>query len=272
MCLADMGSAGGMAGLVRCDVARVIPWRRSAALVCVLHRAMAASRRWGGRGTGQSSRRRELVIAGSYKAEAARNVYGGRRRLRGEGKGIQGGDLVRRGDGWLAGRKKRRRRDEHRPRFIIEVDPFPISLFRGVRRHSGSYITLRVRPAVGAAWPRSGSLRVARPERLNFMRGQFRADGPEISPAAGLARTCQCHAAAFRFIWKADGVTRKTMLARRGRNWPSRPNLAGGVVQSARARGLRATDLFLLHGHCARLAASPMSPALPHLLGSANYS
>lgn len=90
--------------------------------------------------------------------------------------GKQGADSTRKGERWLAGRKKRRRQDGHRPRFIVEVARFPINLPCGVQRNASSYIILRVRPAVGAAWPRSGSLRVVRPERLERMRGQFRAD------------------------------------------------------------------------------------------------
>lgn len=178
------------------------------------------------------------------------------------------------GKRWLTGRKNRRRRDGHRPRFIIEVVRFPIDLSCGVRRNASSYITLRVRPAVGVAWPRSGSLRVARPERLNFMRGQFRADGVEISLVASLARFGQRHAVAVRFVWKADGKTSKTKLERRSRNWPDMPNLAGSVVQSARARGLRPADLWLLelHDHCARLATSPTSSTLPHRLDGGNYT
>lgn len=62
---------------------------------------------------------------------------------------------------------------------------------------------------------------------------------------------------------KVDGKTSKTMLERRSRERPGMPNLAGSVVQSARARGLRPADLWLLHDHCARLAASPTSSTLP---------
>lgn len=122
---------------------------------------------------------------------------------------------MRRGKRWLTGRKNRRRRDGHRPRLIIKVVSFPIDLSCGVRRNANSYITVRVRPAVGVAWPRSGSLRVGRPERLNPTHGQFRTDGLEIPLAACLARFGQRHAVALPFIWKADGKTSKMKLEQR---------------------------------------------------------
>lgn len=148
----------------------------------------------------------------------------------------------------VGGRKKRRRQDWGRrwPICVVKVVPFPICLSCGVQRNFRSFIIFRVRPAVGAA--SMVSIRVARPERLNFMRGQLRVDGQEISLAAGLARFCQRYmfASVASQIIKADSIRSKTKLERRCRNQRGMPNLAGSVVQSACVRGLRPADLLLL--------------------------
>lgn len=88
-----------------------------------------------------------------------------------------------------------------------------------------------------------GQTQGSRPERLNFKHSQFRADGLETSPAVCLGRFGQRHAIALRFIWNVDGKTNKTKLEQRSRNRPGMLNLAGSVVQSARARGLCPADL-----------------------------